>query len=157
MGPDQVNNSLLSKIVREAYDRRADSGEEFTLADVIADILDDPTLDSVTGELVEAAVAGRVKQVDKQRTDRDQSQEVLFGDSDQVVPLGEGRRRRKGSLRLPDVLAHLALVDENKRNVIRAAELEEAEATRLLPYMRAHNVTWERAVVMYLEEHPEEA
>ena len=147
--------TMLGKIVREAYDRRAESGDEFTIEEVVEDVLEDPTLDSVSVGLIEEAVAGKVRSVDRSRTNRDDAQGVLFGDCEQIIPLGEGRRRRKGSLTAADVLAHLALVEENLRAVQAAADLERREAEALLPYMLERNLVWEQAVEAYLDDHPE--
>jgi hypothetical protein len=150
-----VAESQLTKIVREHYEERAESGDEFGLDEIEQAVHDDPALDSVTDELVEAAIAGAVRRVDDARTKANTEQLTMFGDSDQVVPIGEGRRRRRGSLRADNALKHLALVDENEAQVIAAAAKERGRVRSLLPYLTAAPIDWDEAVRRYETDHPE--
>lgn len=146
--------SLLAKLVREHYDDLAESGEEFTLEDVAAAVRADPALDSASEDIVDEAIAGRVRQVDKRRTNESLTeQQSIFGDSNQVVPLGEGRRRRRGSMGLTDTIMHLALVDENERQIQEAAERERRRIKELLPYLKAEPITWDVAVMLWERDH----
>lgn len=147
--------SQLTKIVREHYEQRAGSGDEFNLEEIKEAVIDDPALDSVTDELVDAAVSGAVRRVDDARTKANTEQLAMFGDSDQVVPIGEGRRRRRGSLRADNALQHLALVDENEAQVIAAAAKERDRVRALLPYLTAEPIDWDEAVRRYEQDHPE--
>lgn len=146
-------NQLLTKIVTEAYDTCAETGDEFIVADVIERVMVDPTLASCADEILAAAVSGAVKTLDQKRT---KSEALgLFGDVDQVVALGEGKRRRRGSLRATDTLAHLALIEANESQVIAAADRERERIALVLPYQLHHNCTWEDAEAKYLADNPE--
>lgn len=144
-----ARNKALDELVSEHYDRWVASGTEFTIRDVIDGVNADPALASCRDSIVAAAIRGSAATIDQRRTATDQMS--LFGDAEQSVPLGAGRRRRRGSMQTDDVLEHLALVESNARQVKAAADKERNRVDLLMPIMREHDCTWEEAERIYTE------
>lgn len=144
-----MTDRLLAKLITEHYDTAATTDREFSIESVISDVLDDPTLDSCRDEVMLEAVRGGVRKVDRTRTRL--GERTLFDTSDQVVALGENRRRRRGSMVLADVQVHLGLVDTNAAAVAAAQRREHEWADRLVPLMADGTTTWDTALAATIE------
>lgn len=143
-------SKLLAKIVAETYDAMVASGEHINLADVVALVAQDPALEGRSRDFFIAAVDGAVKKIDDRRR-QPPEQPSLLGDFDQVLALGEGVRRRRGSCDRDDIAAHMTLVMENASRVAEAASREQKRYALLLPYLN-EGLTYEQAAARYEAE-----
>jgi hypothetical protein len=146
-----VNKSRFSKLATAAYDRIADSGEEFTIDDVIAEIVAELAAEKVDVELLNEFAAGLAAKVDDAKATRhDHGQlDLLSGDEtalDAVWRIGGGKRKRARNATRPDVLDWLAIRSDNARRVREAYESDSKVAAELLVYMPDEDTTVESAV-----------
>lgn len=144
--------SLMKKLAAEYYDALSGRGDKFTRQDVIDALVADPSLDGLAEELLDLAAEAAVKDIDTERTKRDNQQQDLFGDNDRTVALGNNERRRKGACDLDDISRHMALVMDNAARVAEAASKEQREFSLLLPYLQG-GLVWEEAANFYESEH----
>lgn len=146
-----MNKSRFGKLATAAYDRIADSGEEFTIDDVIAEIVAELAAEKVDVELLNEFAAGLAAKVDDAKATRhDHGQlDLLSGDEtalDAVWRIGGGKRKRARNATRPDVLDWLAIRSDNARRVREAYESDSKVAAELLVYMPDEETTVETAV-----------
>lgn len=144
---------ILRKIVANAYDDTAASGERFDL-DLIADLIRAEASTAQLGdELLDMAISDAVRYVDESRREAT-DEPSLFGDFDAVVAIGDGTRRRKGSCDAADMAKHIAIISANAAAVSTAAAKKQAEYARLLPYLN-DGQTYEQAAASWRADNPE--
>jgi len=146
-----VNKSRFNKLAAAAYDRIADSGDEFTIDDVIAEIVRELSAEKVDVELLNEFAAGLAAKVDDAKATRhDHGQlDLLTGEEvalDAVWRIGGGKRKRARNATRPDVLDWLAIRSDNARRVREAYEADSKVAAELLLYMPDETTTVEAAV-----------
>jgi len=150
--------SIVRKVVQEAYDTTARSGVTFSKDDIIEAAATDSALDSVAiDEILHEVIRSEVDRIDRRRGDEGEDETPrLFGDEDQVIRLGDGARRRRGSLTRDQVLVHMGLVSENVSKVNAAAAREGARVAKLLPHFTTPSTTWAQAIDAYCTSSPSE-
>jgi hypothetical protein len=146
-----VNKSRFSKLATAAYDRIADNGDEFTIDDVIAEIVSELAAEKVDVELLHEFAAGLAAKVDDTKATRpDHGQlDLLSGEEaalDTVWRIGGGKRKRARHATRPDVIDWLAIRSDNARRVREAYEADSKVAAELLVYMPDEQTTVETAV-----------
>lgn len=150
-----TDRALLRKVAGEHYDDIAAGGASFSLDEVEKALRADGMLDHLREALLAEAVHRVVKSIDQERR-RTPEQGEMFGDSEQVLALNAGDRRRRGSCTRPDLVAHLGHVEANAVKVAVAAERERREFELLDPYL-LRGLTHAEAVAAYAADHPEGA
>lgn len=133
-------NRRYTKIASAAYDRHADRGQRFNLFDVIADIEEELTGETVTAELIREFATQLAHAVDGRRAQRSESQQLdlLTGDTsglDTIWRLGEGVRVRARYANRTDVVAWIGMKADNAKRVTLAYEKDRDTIAQLLPFM----------------------
>lgn len=146
-----MNKSRFSKLAAAAYDRIADDGDEFTLDDVIDEIVRELSAEKVDVELLKEFAAGLAARVDDVKATRhDHGQlDLLTGEEtalDSVWRIGGGKRKRARHATRPDVLDWLAIRSDNARRVRDAYAADSKVAAELLLYMPDETTTVAAAV-----------
>lgn len=146
-----MNQSRYAKIAEAAYDRIADTGDEFDINDVIDEIVRELSAEKVNAELMhEFAQSLAAKVDDKKATRHGNGQlDLLTGEEaalEAVWRIGNGRRKRARYATRPEVLAWLEIRAANARRVTDAYEADRSVAAELLLYMPDEKTTVEKAV-----------
>lgn len=146
-----MNQSRYTKIAEAAYDRIADSGDEFDINDVIDEIVRELSAEKVNAELMHEFAQSLASKVDDKKATRQGNGQLdlLTGEEaalEAVWRIGAGRRKRARYATRPEVLAWLEIRASNARRVTDAYEADRSVAAELLLYMPDEKTTVEKAV-----------
>jgi len=146
-----VKHSRYKKIAEEVYARVADSGDEFDLDDVIAEIAKELSAEATNAELVREFAETLAARADDRAAARIENQQLdlLTGEAvalDAVWRLGAGRRIKARHAVRNDVLAWLQIRAANAQRVADAFDADRSLAAELLLYMTKPDTTVEKAV-----------